>query len=574
MPTKRKQPSWKKYWKPARTQFSSARDKKGDSSHFGMKNFDSWLPEYYEGPTNRLVRYTQYDQMDLDHEVSGALDTISEFSTIESGVTGLPFEIETNGDDITKKEVEIIQKMLRQWCNLNEFNKRIFKIFRNSIKYGDQFFVRDPDSYKLFWVDPSTVEKIQVNEASGKEIEVYFIKDLDFNLKNLVATNVHSVGRDSGSSVISASKGLSASPTANIPSSNYVAGHGGAEEVDSTEVDATHVVHISLTEGMDAAWPFGVSILEKIYKIFKQKELLEDSILIYRVHRAPQRRVFNIHTGDMPNHRALEYLETIKNQVNQRRIPTRDGEGGSVIDAAYSPMSMLEDYYFAVDSEGNQSSVSTIDGDMDGLSNIDDLRYFNNKMLRALAVPSSYLPTGPEDGSQPYSDGRISAAFIQEFRFDRYCRRLQRAIVDYFDFEFKLYLKYRGVEFDSNDFNLKFSDPQNFSEYRQLEIDQLRISVFSSIQGVPFVSNQFALKRYLGWSDVEIQQNEEFWKKENGYRQKVDQSAADLVSTRDVKQMDTDIEMAQEDHEEDETEADFDAAELDMEDEMDDTTES
>ena len=71
-------------------------------------------------------------------------------------------------------------------------------------------------------------------------------------------------------------------------------------------------MHISLTEGMDHAWPFGISILEPIFKVFKQKELLEDSIIIYRVHRAPERRVFTIDVGNMPPHKARQYLEQVK----------------------------------------------------------------------------------------------------------------------------------------------------------------------------------------------------------------------------------------------------------------------
>lgn len=544
MPSKKKanQPGWKKYWKPARSQYLTPTEKKGGSSnHFGLKNFESWLPEFYEGPTNRLVRYTQYDQMDMDHEVNAALDTIAEFSTLESESNNLPFKIESIDDEMSSSETEIINKLLSQWCNLNEFNKRIFRIFRNVIKYGDQVFIRDPDTYKLMWVDVANVEKIMGNEADGKKLEIYHIKDLDFNLKDMVASNVHNSSTGgTNNNLAQPISALNPTPHLGIPQNSYVQGtHSGATEVEATEVDAAHILHISLTEGMDNSWPFGVSILERIYKIFKQKELLEDSVLIYRIHRAPQRRQFNIHTGDMPPHRAAEYIETIKNQVNQRRIPSRNGEGGSIVDATYSPMSMLEDYYFAVNSDGQQSSVTSIDGDMSAISQIDDMKYFNNKMLRALAVPSSYLPTGPEDGSQQYADGRISSAFIQEFRFDRYCRRLQRSIVDYFDREFKLYIKWRGIEFDSSLFKLKFGDPQNFSEYRQLEIDQMRINVFSSIENVPYISKQFAMKRYLGLSDFEIRQNEKLWQKENQSKNNnIDDT--EVVSERDIKQMNND----------------------------------
>ena len=67
-------------------------------------------------------------------------------------------------------------------------NKRIFRIFRNTVKYGDQLFVRDPQTYKLYWVNPSKVEKVVVNEGKGKKIEAYYIKDLDINMQSLNIT--------------------------------------------------------------------------------------------------------------------------------------------------------------------------------------------------------------------------------------------------------------------------------------------------------------------------------------------------------------------------------------------------
>ncbi len=93
-------------------------------------------------------------------------------------------------------------------------------------------------------------------------------------------------------------------------------------------LDAKHVVHMSLNEGLDVFWPFGKSILENIYKVFKQKELLEDSILIYRVSRAPERRIFKIDVGNMPSHLAMQFVERIKNEMHQRRIPTTTGGAG------------------------------------------------------------------------------------------------------------------------------------------------------------------------------------------------------------------------------------------------------
>ena len=81
-----------------------------------------------------------------------------------------------------------------------------------------------------------------------------------------------------------------------------------------------------------------------------------------------------------------------------------------------------------------------------------------------------------------------------------------------------MFLKYRGINVDNSLFEISFTTPQSFSEYRQIELDSAQLNVFSSIVDVPFVSNRFALKRYLGWSDEELVENERMWKEEQGVK--------------------------------------------------------
>ena len=474
--------------------------------------YASWLPEVYAGSPNRLMRYIQYDQMDSDLEVNAALDTIAEFGTQEDEFTGLPFEFEFDSTP-SDTENKILVQTLKNWCRLNKMHKRAFRMFRSTCKYGDQFFIRDPETYELFWIDPANIEKVIVNESEGKKIETYFIKNLEPNFAEQVATDVAPLhARPYG-----AGQGLTGvmSPVATT-TGNYLT--GAIDGVDQgVPVDAKHVVHVSLTEGMDHAWPFGVSILEPIFKVFKQKELLEDSIIIYRVHRAPERRVFMIDVGNMPPHKARQYLEQVKYEVQQKRVPNKKGDGGNVADAAYNPMSMLEDYFFAQTADGRGSKVDTLPGG-ENLGQIDDLRYFNNKLLRGLRIPASYLPTGPDDGSAQYNDGKVGIAYIQEYRFARYVERLQKQVQEDLDHEFKMYLKKKGVDIDNSTFRLKFTPPMNFSSYRDLSLDNERAQLYAQLAQVPYLSNQFKLKKYLGLSDSEIKENEAKWRQENDYK--------------------------------------------------------
>lgn len=506
--------TWKKFFKPVNSVLPVAqRAVDSTSAYASTSKYSNWLPEVYSGPPDRLQRYSVYDQMNYDHEISAALDTLADFGTEPDEVTKLPLVLQFN-DEPTPSEVQILEKTLGQWCRLNKINKRLWRMFRSVLVYGDQFFIRDPETFKLYWVDPAKVEKVIVNESDGKKIESYFIKDIDLNMKSLVATN--QLNKQSNEAFGANSIVFSPPMQGNM---NYVSGgYGGAgtsnyQDGGAVAVDAEHIVQMSLTDGMSQSWPFGLSILEQIYKVYKQKELLEDAILIYRVHRAPERRVFFIDVGTMPPNKAQQYLERVRYEVQQKRIPSRTGGGANVVDSTYNPMSILEDYFFAVTSEGRGSKVEVLPGG-ENLGDIDDLRYFNNKMLRALGVPSSYLPTGPEDGTAAVNDGRVGTAFIQEFRFAKVVTRYQEQVIEPLDLEFKLFLKHRGVTIDNSLFEIKFTPAQSFSEYRQLELDSARINTFTALLDVPFISKRFILETYLGWTQEQLTKNERMWKEE------------------------------------------------------------
>ena len=511
-----------------------------NNTEFGYKNYMSRLPEVYTGHPNRVERYNQYEMMDVDAEINACLDIISEFSTQRNEHNKTPFSFEFK-EEPTPHEVELLTKQLHQWSKLNEFDTRMFKIFRNTIKYGDQVFIRDPENFKLYWIDMVKVIKVIVNESEGKKPEQYVIKDININLQNLSAaqkTNTDFAANPATGLGGTGGGGTGGGGGYTVPSMPYnTSGSRFTLGQSESAIDAKHVVHLSLTEGLDRFWPFGQSILENVFKVYKQKELLEDAVLIYRVQRAPERRMFKIDVGNMPSHMAMAFVERVKNEIHQRRIPSVYG-GSSVVDASYNPLSMNEDYFFPVTAEGRGSSVEVLPGGQN-LGEIDDLKYFNNRLARGLRVPSSYLPTGPDDNTTPLSDGRVGTAMIQEFRFNQYCERLQNYIALKLDEEFKLFIRWRGFNIDTGLFNLAFNPPQNFAAYRQSELDNARVSVFSSMEAFPYISKRFALERFLGLTEEEIKKNEQLWEEENKKEVNADPTGSDLrnigVSTGDFE---------------------------------------
>jgi len=516
-----------------------------NSTEFGYKNYMSRLPEVYTGHPNRIERYNQYEMMDVDAEINACLDIISEFSTQRNEHNKTPFNFEWK-DDPTPHEVDLLKTQLQQWCKLNEFDNRMFKIFRNVVKYGDQVFVRDPENFKLYWVDMVKVIKVIVNESEGKKPEQYVLKDININLQNLsVAQKTNTDFAANPATGLGGTGGGTNTPYT-VPAMPYnTSGSRFTLGQSESAIDAKHIVHLSLTEGLDRFWPFGQSILENIFKVYKQKELLEDAVLIYRVQRAPERRVFKIDVGNMPSHMAMAFVERIKNEIHQRRIPSLYG-GQSIVDATYNPLSMNEDYFFPVTADGRGSDVTTLAGGQN-LGEIDDLKYFNNRLARGLRVPSSYLPTGPDDNTTPLSDGRVGTAMIQEYRFNQYCERLQSYMAMKLDEEFKLFLRWRGFNIDPGLFQLSFNPPQNFAAYRQSELDTARVTTFSTMEAFPYISKRFAMERFLGLTEEEISKNEKLWSEENGKSEVNQVQGNDLrsigVSGSDIQ---TDMEAGEE----------------------------
>ena len=517
--------SWKRYFNQVSDNEIYTRT--GRLAGPAQANYSSYLPDVYSGSPNRVERYGQYNTMDMDSEVNAALDILAEFCSQLNKQNDTNFKLNFK-QKATNSEMNILRQYLQQWCKLNNFNKRIFRIFRNVFKYGDAFFIKDPETKKWFHVDPAKVTRIIVNESEGKKPEQYVIRDVNLNFKDLIATTPF---QTTGNVTAGGAGYLTGGVRGMVGMSPEQSGSRFTTNLKEIAVNAEHVIHLSLSEGLDNNFPFGNSLLESIFKVYKQKELLEDAIIIYRVQRAPERRVFYVDVGNMPSHLAMQFVERVKTEIHQRRIPSSTGGGTNVIDSAYNPLSINEDFFFPQTAEGRGSKVETLPGGTN-LGEIDDLKYFTNKLLRGLRIPSSYLPTGPDDSNAQYTDGRVGTAYIQELRFNNYCERLQNLVSDEFNNDFKKYLLEKGVNIDVSMFDIKFQTPQNFASYRQAELDNNRIQTFSQVAALPYISNRYALMRFLGMSADELAENERLWREENDEKFKVKptSSAAEMRS--------------------------------------------
>jgi hypothetical protein len=454
----------------------------------------TWYQRLIQGSASRLARYTEYDLMDNDVEISRSLDTIAEemIGQNPNAESALVLNIHKNKEEHIKSSVVVtLNAALQYWEDIHDWRVRLFDVARVMVKYGDCFFIRQSETSKWQYVHPKNVVAAIVDEHDMTKIVGWQIK------RNMLAPN---------------------SPY-NMPAGTY----GGKSTTDLVETfPADRVIRFTLNNDMSESAPFGDSIMRAVYRAQKQKELLEDAILIYRIQRAPEKRVFKIDVGKMPPHRVKAYLEQFKNEIRQRKIPSMGG-GTDQIDSVYNPQQMMEDFFFAKRSDGGGSTVETLAGGQ-GLGQLDDLDYFQWKVFRGLRIPLSYMREGNENAIA--SDGKTGIAYIQELRFAMYIKRLQQHINSVLDSEFKRYLKLAGISVDDLIFDVSLPEPENFGIYRQQQLDSDLLSTFSQTTSTPQLSKRFSMKKYLQLTDEELIINEKQLMEEMG----VDENDPDALS--------------------------------------------
>lgn len=436
----------------------------------------TWYSQVMKGPGSRMQSYKQYDSMDTDIDIARSLDIIAEEMSGKDDKSGLPFLIEwqkEDNQDVSDTTTATVRAAMRQWAEVQDLKKRVFSTARCMIKYGDCFFRKNSDTHRWHYVDPSLVVGIEIDELGNK---------ISYHLRKPHAQGAqpYSIGRN-------------------------------AEFIDV--VPAAAMIHFTMCDDMGDSAPFGSSILKPIFRVYRQLTMLEDAVIIYRIVRAPERRVFYLDVGNMNQQQVKRYLESVKNDIRQKRVPGSQANGiKDSVDGQYDPTSLQEDYFFPVTAAGKSSRVETLPGGTEDFgTNL--LRQFQEKIFRGLRIPTSYLG-GQEGAGAQTNDGKVGIAYIEELRFAKFIGRLQDRLNEIYDQEFKIYMKVCGLRVDDEVFNIRLPDPANFALYRQAALDADLIGSFNNIQEVKFLSRRFVLKRYLGLSDDEIQMNEIMIKEE------------------------------------------------------------
>lgn len=471
----------------------------GGNLYGDMDSYESLNRILYRGREDRLDRYRIYDAMDEDLDISRALDMIAEHCTTKDANTNIPLKFEFKDDTISVADTDALHECLKIWTKINDWDNRIWRVVRNTIKYGDSFFVRDPETFELLAVPARNVVGIYVDE--NNDIVSYHMNNLSFQF-DFMDTDIRDVNVQG--------------PVAPI---GYPVQSQKETEGTQAIIPAEHVLHLSMSEGREIGgsgahedvWPFGDSFLEGVFKDFKRRDLLESAALIHRVQRAPSRWVWYVDVGRMRPDKAESFMRRFKNNLMQKRVPYQFGQDDR-FDSVYNPITMIEDIYLPQTPDGRGSKVDNLEGSQ--WNSMDDLKYFTGKVLRGLRVPTSFM-LGPEEGGAQFQDGRTGVAYIQEMQFARFCERIQDLLDNDFSWEFKMFVKARSIQIHSSEFELKFVPPMNFDEYREGALNEDRLNRIGQAAGMPFLAKRFLLMKYGGFDQDDLLKNEEMWREEN-----------------------------------------------------------
>ena len=326
----------------------------------------------------RPMLYSEYDAMDTDAIIASALDIIADESTLKNDM-GEVLQIKSPDEDIQK----ILYNLFYDVLNI-EFN--LWPWVRNLCKYGDFFLKLEiAEKFGVYNVIPYTAFHIERMEGMDKEnpSEIKFRFDPD---------------------------GISASDTGyySVPNQGNI--------VNSIIFDNYEMAHFRLLTDMNFL-PYGRSYIEPARKLFKQYVLMEDAMLIHRIVRAPEKRIFYMNVGSIPPNEVDAFMEKTLSKL--KRTPHVDEKTGEY-NLRYNMQNLLEDYYIPVRGNDQSTKIDTANGlQWDG---IQDVEYLRDKLFAALKVPKAFM------GYDENTDGKATLA-AQDIRFARTIERIQRIVV-------------------------------------------------------------------------------------------------------------------------------------------------
>jgi hypothetical protein len=269
--------------------------------------------------------------------------------------------------------------------------------------------------------------------------------------------------------------------------------------------------------------------IENARRAYRQLTMIEDSIVVYRLVRAPEKLVFNVDVGNMPPPKAEAYLKKLMHNYWNRK--TFDNNQSGQVNA-FNPQSMLDSFWFAKRAGNNGTEVTQLAGGQN-LGELTDLMYFVKKLYKALKVPSNRL-----EAEASYSDG--TEILREELKFAKFIMRQHQRFADGIKSMFITQLKMKNLwkeyGLKEDHIQVKFNPPSSFYALREQQIFEIKSGNFQNMSGNDLVSNTYCQKKYLDWTDQDVVANRGFLKKDKELQWELAQIEASGPNWREALQ--------------------------------------
>ena len=402
---------------------------------YGANNvYNNALSAY--GTFDRMSRYSDFSEMEATPEIASALDIYSE-ETVSVDDKGRSLHIYSDN----RKIQELLENLFYDILNV-EFNLVMWT--RNLCKYGDFFlFIEVDPEYGVTNAYPIPIAEIEREEGYDPE--------------NPAAVRFRWIAN-------------------------------GNQTLENWQI-----IHFRLL-GNDAFLPYGSSVLDSARRIWRQLILIEDAMLVYRIIRAPERRVFYIDVGNVSPDDIPNYMKQAQDNLKRNKVVDRDT---GRVDLRYNPLSVDEDYFLPVRGGESGTKIDSLAGGTNTAA-IEDVEYIQKKLFAALKIPRAYLGYDEDIGSK--------ATLAQEdIRFSRAIQRIQKTIISELNKLAIIHLYSHGfTDEDLLDFDLKLSNPSSIAQQQKLELISSRFDIAGKApEGI--VDRRWIRKNVMGLTNAEIE---------------------------------------------------------------------
>jgi hypothetical protein len=435
---------------------------------------------FYE--TSRVASYMDYEAMEFTPEIAVALDIMSEESCTLSE-QGKILSIYSDSSRIKKVLEDLFFNVIDIHSNLPMWT-------RNTCKYGDNFVYLKID-YKDGVIGATQLTNLDIERKELTDLEQKNNTEDSIGSKK----NVKFIWRDK-----------------------------------ALEFNAWEIAHFRLL-GDDRKLPYGTSVLEKVRRIWKQLLLAEDAMLVYRVTRAPERRVFKVYVGNIDDADVESYVQKVANKF--KRTQTADNQTGQT-DVRYNTLAVDQDYFVPVRDPNASMPIETLPG-ASNLDQIADIQFIQRKLVTALRVPKTFL--GFEE---PTGEGKNLA--LMDVRFARTINRIQQAMIQELNKIAIIHLYILGFHDELNNFKLTLNNPSTQGEMLKVEQWKEKVLLYKDLtasdSGIAATSHTWAKKNIFNWSNDEILEDLEQQRLERAVASELEKTSEIIQNTGFFKKVD------------------------------------